>query len=192
MQEGTITRLGSSDEISLDIRVIAATHRNLIEDVKTGKFREDLFYRLNVVPINMPALRERQEDIPLLVDHFMQYHAKQHKIDVNSLTDSQYRKLLDYHWPGNVRELSNRIERFVLLDDAEELTELPNQLSDNQNGLDQPDVRFPENGYNWELFEQFCLKSALDCNQGNRAKAAKYLGMSYKAFLYRLEKYNIS
>ena len=98
---------------SLNVRVIAATHRDLEQEVKQGNFREDLFYRLNVVPLNMPPLRERQQDIPLLADHFIQVHSKQHQSEPPTLTSEIYRKLLEYHWPGNVRELSNRIERFV-------------------------------------------------------------------------------
>lgn len=194
LQEGTITRLGSHDDIKLDVRVIAATHRNLADDVSKGTFREDLYYRLNVVPITMPALRERQDDIPILVDHFVSLHAKQHNLSAPEIDENQYRALLDYHWPGNVRELSNRIERFVLLGDTEELTQLA--INSANTGLTSdvniPDISFPEQGYNWEQFEQYCLQQALETNQGNKTKAAKYLKMSYKAFLYRLEKYQIN
>ncbi|OKY24780.1 sigma-54 dependent transcriptional regulator [Thalassotalea sp. PP2-459] len=190
LQEGTITKLGSNDEINLNVRVIAATHRNLEHEVKIGNFREDLFYRLNVVPINMPPLRERQQDIPLLADHFIQVHAKQHHCQATALTDAMYRKLLEYHWPGNVRELSNRIERFVLLNDDTELT----GSSDIKSNLasDIPTFSLPPDGFNWEQFECHCLAETLKMHQGNRTKAAKYLQMSYKAFLYRLEKYQIT
>lgn len=192
LQEGTITRLGANEEIALDVRVIAATHRNLELEVKQGNFREDLFYRLNVVPIQMPSLRERQEDIAILADHFIQYHAKQHRCQAPILSDKTYRQLLDYHWPGNVRELSNKIERFVLLDDENELSSpltMP-QAEDTDSTL--PPFSLPEQGFSWHHFERHCLAQALTMHQGNKTKAAKYLQMSYKAFLYRLEKFEIS
>ncbi len=193
LQEGTITRLGSNEELKLDVRVIAATHRNLVEEVANGNFREDLYYRLNIVPINMPALRERQQDIAMLADHFIQVHAKQHNLAPNKLSENAYRQLLDYHWPGNVRELSNKIERFILLNDEFELTAPSNFQSDEtKNNGATPQLNLPENGFNWEAFERSCLAKTLEKHQGNRTKSAKYLQMSYKAFLYRLEKYNIN
>lgn len=188
LQESTITRLGSNEEIKLNVRVIAATHRDLEQEVKKGNFREDLFYRLNVVPLNMPPLRERQQDIPLLADHFIQVHSKQHQSEPPTLTSEIYRKLLEYHWPGNVRELSNRIERFVLLADDQELT----GASNSEFNADTPDFTLPQNPFSWEQFERHCLSQALKMHQGNRTKAAKYLKMSYKAFLYRLEKFQIT
>jgi two-component system NtrC family response regulator len=190
LQEGCITRLGSNDEISINVRVIAATHRDLEKEVKNGNFREDLFYRLNVVPIQIPPLRARQQDIALLADHFIKIHAKQHNCTPPFLTPELYRQLLEYHWPGNVRELSNRIERFVLLDDEEELTQ--NFEVKNAVKNDLPEFKLPDKSFNWEHFERFCLSEVLKKHQGNRTKSAKYLKMSYKAFLYRLEKYQIT
>jgi len=191
LQEGVITPLGSHEEVKLDVRVIAATHRDLEKEVKAGNFREDLFYRLNVVPINMPALRERQEDIPLLSGHFISMHSKQHGIVKPELSSESNRKLLEYHWPGNVRELSNRIERFVLLDDPEELTPEYQSLSSQEMSADLLNFEFPETSFNWGQFERYCLSSTLKRFKGNRTQAAKYLQMPYKAFLYRLEKYQI-
>lgn len=190
LQEGTITRLGSNDELKLNVRVIAATHRDLDKEVQRGNFREDLFYRLNVVPIFMPPLRERQQDIPLLADHFIQTHAKQHHCELPKLTADHYRQLLEYHWPGNVRELSNRIERFVLLSDDSELT--ASATSVQTGSTDTPDFTLPNKAFSWDNFERYCLSEALKMHQGNRTKAAKYLKMSYKAFLYRLEKFQIT
>jgi len=195
LQEGTISRLGSHEEIKLNVRVIAATHRILVDEIKQGNFREDLFYRLNVVPINMPPLRERQEDIALLVEHFIEVHSKQHNSDKPKLSADIYRKLLEYYWPGNVRELSNRIERFVLLNDEEELTQnihTSQQQSNEDNHGNNINFELPSNSFNWEQFERYCLAQALEINQGNRTKAAKHLQMSYKAFLYRLEKYQLN
>lgn len=192
LQEGTITRLGANEEIALDVRVIAATHRNLDLEVKQGNFREDLFYRLNVVPIQMPSLRERQEDIAILADHFIQYHAKQHRCTPPVLSNQTYRQLLDYHWPGNVRELSNKIERFVLLDDESELSSPLSLPQSGETDTTLPSFSLPEQGFSWHHFERHCLAQALTMHQGNKTKAAKYLQMSYKAFLYRLEKFEIS
>ncbi|MCJ8304829.1 sigma-54 dependent transcriptional regulator, partial [Shewanella sp.] len=121
LQEGVISRLGQNGEIKLDVRVIAATHRDLKLEVAEGRFREDLYYRLNVVPIHMPPLRERQEDIGRLVEHFLKLHSSQYKMEQAKLSANTLKQLLDYAWPGNVRELSNRIERFVLLGDEEEM-----------------------------------------------------------------------
>ncbi len=191
LQEGSITRLGSNQELSLNVRVIAATDRNLEQEVKLGQFREDLFYQLNIVPINMPPLRERNEDIGALCEHFLSLHSKRHNINVPKLSTSAYRSLLEYHWPSNVRELSNRLERFVLLDDEQELiSALHVQYS--QHSDNTPEFNFPEESFSWDSFEQQCLASALTKNQGNRTKAAKHLQMSYKAFLYRLEKYQLN
>ena len=192
LQEGCITRLGSNDEIKLDIRVIAATHRDLPKEVAEGNFREDLYYRLNVVPINMPALRERQQDIAMLADHFITVHSKQHNCSAPIISAQVYRQLLEYHWPGNVRELSNRIERFVLLDDEHELTQ--NFSPPKGEGFSNlgPEFKLPTEAFSWDNFERQCLSNALNKHQGNRTKAAKYLQMSYKAFLYRLEKFQIN
>ena len=100
LQEGCITRLGGSEDIQLNVRVIAATHRDLANMVASGEFRQDLYYRLNVVPITMPSLRERQEDIPMLTKHFIELHAKHHGLEAPELSSKVHRALLEYHWPG--------------------------------------------------------------------------------------------
>ncbi|MBW8185878.1 sigma-54-dependent transcriptional regulator [Shewanella nanhaiensis] len=188
LQEGVISRLGQNGEIKLDVRVIAATHRDLQHEVSEGRFREDLYYRLNVVPIHMPPLRERQEDIGRLVDHFLKLHAGQYNLPPLTLTSDTMKQLLDYSWPGNVRELANRIERFVLLGDEQEMVE---ELSCQPKAINTTQFTLPETGIEWESFEKSCLEQAMSKHQGNRTKAAKFLGLSYKAFLYRLEKYQL-
>ena len=188
LQEGVISRLGQNGEIKLDVRVIAATHRDLKLEVAEGRFREDLYYRLNVVPIHMPPLRERQEDIGRLVEHFLKLHSGQYKMEQAKLSANTLKLLLDYAWPGNVRELSNRIERFVLLGDEEEMLD---ELSSQPKPLNTSQFSLPEEGIEWEAFEKDCLEQAMNKHQGNRTKAAKFLGLSYKAFLYRLEKYQL-
>jgi len=192
LQEGTVTRLGSHEEIKLDVRIIAATHKNLEKLVQTSDFREDLFYRLNIIPITMPALRERQEDIPQLIEHFITLHSKRHNSPAPDLAQQSYRALLDHHWPGNVRELSNRIERFVLLDDEEELISHLNNNHQSNNNNEVINFSIPSTGINWQAFECQCLTDALSQSNGNKTKAAALLQMSYKAFLYRLEKYQLS
>ena len=188
LQEGVISRLGQNGEIKLDVRVIAATHRDLQHEVKEGRFREDLYYRLNVVPIHMPPLRDRQEDIGRLVEHFLKLNSSQYKMDVPKLSAATMKQLLDYSWPGNVRELANRIERFVLLGDEEEMVE---ELNRQPQAINTRQFSLPETGIEWETFEKGCLEQAMNKHQGNRTKAAKFLGLSYKAFLYRLEKYHL-
>lgn len=187
LQEGTIVRVGATQEMPLDVRVLAATHRDLQERVADKAFREDLFYRLNVVPITMPALRERKEDLPILLDHFLETFSKRHKVSQPMLSKSLKKKLLDYSWPGNVRELGNMVERFVVLGDEEELL---SQLQEKT--LTPNQFVIPEEGINWEAFEKTILAQAIQRHQGNRTQAARWLGLPYKAFLYRMEKHGLS
>lgn len=188
LQEGVISRLGQNGELKLDVRVIAATHRDLQVEVAEGRFREDLYYRLNVVPIHMPSLRERRDDIGRLVEHFLQRHSKQYGVEQPKLTAQAMKQLLDYSWPGNVRELANRIERFVLLGDEDEMI---NELTSKAQTISTSNFVLPYDGLEWEVFERDCLQQAMSKHDGNRTKAAKFLGLSYKAFLYRLEKHQL-
>lgn len=186
LQEGKVTRLGSHQEISLDVRLIAASHQDLAQAVQEGRFREDLFYRLNVVPLHMPALRERREDIPRLIQHFLQKSQQRYQLPAAELSKAALRQLMDYPWPGNVRELANRIERFVLLADERELLADLNTAATVSSGF-----VLPAEGLNWQQHERDCLLQALSRSNGNRAQAAKLLQLPYKAFLYRLEKYQL-
>ncbi|NVK25122.1 MAG: sigma-54-dependent Fis family transcriptional regulator [Gammaproteobacteria bacterium] len=194
LQEGVITRLGSNNEIQLDVRIIAATHRDLPERIKQKEFREDLYYRLNVVPLKMPSLKERKEDIPSLLNHFMKKFQKQYGAQPVELSTTSKKALLAYDWPGNVRELSNKLERYVLLGDEQELLAdiQPNTSSTSSPDTTSPLFTIPDQGLIWDEFESQCLKQALDKSSGNRSKAAKLLGISYKQFLYRLEKFNLN
>jgi len=187
LQEGTIVPVGSHQEIKPDVRVVVATHRDLVEMSQQGEFREDLYYRLNVVPLVMPPLRERREDIPKLISHFTQKFAAQYNSPLPTIEKGVLKQLLDFHWPGNVRELSNRVERFILLDDEQELI---NGMATAQNTQHQ--FTLPSTSINWEAFEKQCLQDALRQNNGNKTKAAKFLELGYKAFLYRLEKHGIA
>ncbi|MBY5922055.1 sigma-54-dependent transcriptional regulator [Ferrimonas balearica] len=183
LQEGTITRLGSTQERNVDLRVIAATHQDLAQAVTQGRFREDLYYRLNVIPLQMPPLRARPEDIPSLARCLMERSAKRHGIEVQPLSQAALKTLMDYPWPGNVRELANAMERLVLLDELE--------LNPLTPGKEQTPL-LPSEGIQWEVLEQRYLKAALDRAEGNRSEAARLLGLGYKAFLYRAEKHGLS
>jgi len=191
LQEGTITRVGSHQETKLDIRVIAATNRNLLEEVERGLFREDLFYRLNVIPVVIPPLRQRQEDIPILIKHFLKYFSERHNIPNKKLSTSAFKQLLAHSWPGNVRQLRNSLERLTLLsmDDlisSEDVNELELTINNKKTHY-----LLPDQGLDWESHEKECLLQALSHCNNNRTQAAKLLGLGYKAFLYRLDKYKI-
>lgn len=187
LQEGTLTPLGSNQELQLDVRVLAATHRNLARMVEDGEFREDLFYRLNIVPVTMPPLRQRREDIPRLIEFFIHKNCQRYQLQAPRIDPDIMRQLIDYAWPGNVRELSNCIERFVLLGDQGELVDNLRQPASTSSAL----FAIPEQGMDWEAFEKSCLQQALERCDGNRTRAAKLLSMSYKAFLYRLDKHGV-
>ena len=189
LQEGRITRVGDQREREVDLRIIAATNRNLVREVEEGRFREDLYYRLNVVPLDMPPLRERRDDIPLLVEHFARRARRRHGVSVGPFPGAVMKRLLDHPWPGNVRELGNTVERLVLL--AEEgkvsVDDLPAERESRQDG----GFKVPPEGMSWEQHEKDCLRQALKHTAGNRTRAAKLLSLPYKAFLYRLEKHGL-
>ncbi|MFQ5670984.1 MAG: sigma-54-dependent transcriptional regulator [Acidobacteriota bacterium] len=189
LQGGRFTRVGGTEEKAADVRLIAATSRDLGADVASGRFREDLYYRLNVVPVQMPPLRRRREDIPRLVQHFLDRASRRHGVPVTRFPPSVMRRLVDYPWPGNVRELENAVERLVLLADDGRVRE--EDFSEGMAG--HPPVhhgfRLPPGGLVWDEHERDCLGQALEMAGGNRARAARLLGMPYKAFLYRLGKH---
>lgn len=189
LQEGVITPLGCHEEVSVDVRVIAASHKQLLAQVEEGLFREDLYYRLNVVPIHMPALRERTEDIGKLIHHFKTKFCQQYGSQEQQLSATTLKQLLSYSWPGNVRQLSNCIERYALLGDENELVESLNHNS--QSPAQSEQFVIPDEGIDWHQFERDILLQACKRADNNKTAAAKLLGLSYKAFLYRLEKHQI-
>lgn len=189
LQEGVITPLGCHEEVAVDVRVIAASHKQLLAQVEEGLFREDLYYRLNVVPIHMPALRERTEDIGKLIHHFKTKFCQQYGSQEQQLSATTLKQLLSYSWPGNVRQLSNCIERYALLGDENELVESLNQNSQASTQCEQ--FVIPDEGIDWHQFERAILLQACKRAENNKTAAAKLLGLSYKAFLYRLEKHQI-
>lgn len=189
LQEGALTRVGGHEELEVDVRVIAATNRNLATEAAEGRFREDLYYRLAVVPIELPPLRDRRDDIPALVDHFVRANCRRHKVEIRAFPKAILKRFMDYPWPGNVRELSNVVERLMLLaeDETVQSDDLPLSFGDRA-----PIGRFvlPPEGIAWDEVEADLLSQAMELAAGNRAQAARLLGLSYKAFLYRLEKRN--
>ena len=191
LQEGRIQKVGGAGELAVDVRIIAATNRELGAEITAGRFREDLYYRLNVVPLHMPPLRERREDIPLLVEHFTERAARRHRIQITPFSRTVMKQLMDYAWPGNVRELANVVERLILLSEEStvQLEDLPDAIAGRP--ANESTFRLPPGGLSWESHEKDCLRQALELSSGNRARAARLLDMPYKAFLYRLEKHEL-
>ena len=192
LQEREIQRVGGSSSIPVDVRVIAATNKDLESRVKSGQFREDLYYRIAVFPIVVPPLRERREDIPLLAKHFLEKHAERIDKSISGISNAALRLLLQHDWPGNVRELENAIERALLLETTDVLQahNLPPQLSpivNSRRGRQEPAAVLP-----LAEVERQALVHALEVSAGNVTEAARALGLN-RATLYRkLKKYGLS
>ena len=186
LQEREFERVGSNTSIAVDLRVIAATNHELDAAVKCGRFREDLYHRLNVIELTLPPLRERKDDIPALASYFLERFAAESKKSFSTITDDAGRKLIAYHWPGNIRELANVIERAVVLSDGPELTvhHLPARVVGAQPAVVSDEASYHDsiNSYRREL-----IVRALADAQGNRAAAAKALGL-HRTHLMKLLK----
>jgi len=190
VQERIVEPIGSEKKVEVDIRLLAATNVNLKELVTDGKFREDLFYRLNVIPIRMPSLRERTEDIPILMREFIRKIEHDRKIDV---APELIRVLEKYRWPGNIRELENLVERMVILRKSDMLTEsdLPSDfMPDYAKNDDKPDIAVKKN-LTFHEAEKKLILDALREFAGNKSKAARYLNIPRHVLIYRLKKYGI-
>ncbi|MCK4494864.1 MAG: sigma-54-dependent Fis family transcriptional regulator [Candidatus Aminicenantes bacterium] len=190
IQEREITRVGSTKPIKVDVRILAATNENLADLVRKGKFREDLFYRLSVVPIHLPLLKERKEDIPLLVDHFLHKYNKRSKKKINKVSQTIKKALMKYDWPGNIRELENTIERAVVLSKSDEI-ELEDLvyhgIRSGSSLLDPTDGRYKT----LDEIEKEYIKTVLQAQFGNKSKTAKILGIDRKTLHAKIKKYNI-
>ena len=186
LQERDFERVGGTQAISVDVRVIAATNRDLVSAIKDGRFREDLFYRLNVIPISLPPLRERNEDISVLAQYFLRRFAAETKKIFSGITADAEAKLVAYPWPGNVRELANVIERAAVLGEGPEITgeDLPLRIaaSEIENGAEELSYRHAVDAARAEV-----ITKALAHTKGNRAAAARILGM-HKTHLLNLIK----
>jgi two-component system response regulator PilR (NtrC family) len=195
LQERTIRRVGGTEEIPIDVRIIAATNRDLPAMVQEAQFREDLFYRISVIPMEIPPLRHRRDDIPLLANHFMSRLNANMGKKIERISDESLKKMESYTWPGNVRELENAIERAFILETSDELsaTHLPESVAGNNKV--RTAVEIPDEGFNLEQYVEQVQKSYLQealrrCN-GVQVKAAELLQMTYRSFRHYMQKYNV-
>ena len=171
----------------IDVRVIAATNQDLRAALEQGTFREDLYYRLNVVPLNIPPLRERKQDIPFLANHFLKKLAPDTGCRVESITDAAMEKLMAYHWPGNVRELENVIERSLVMATGTQLDAADIKLESAPRPRPQSsDTHFLPEGLSLDQYEQEIIREALRRADGNKSQAARLLGLTRNALRYRL------
>jgi transcriptional regulator with PAS, ATPase and Fis domain len=202
LQEKEISRLGSNDSIKVDVRVITATNRDLEQALGSGQFREDLYYRLNVIPIFLPPLRERREDIPLLIDHFIKRCSRLNNKPVGAISQEALELCQSYEWPGNVRELENAIENAIVLGEGDVL--LPEHLpvtlttykaSAESFAVENDDDFFLASGTSYrekmEAAEKKVLEEAIRQANGNKSEAAKQLGISLRTMRYKIQKYKL-
>lgn len=194
LQEESVRRLGDSRDIKIDVRIIAATHRDLTAETQAGRFREDLFYRINVLPIHIPPLRERREDIPILLDHFLARNNARFSMGIRGFEPEARRLLLEYRWPGNVRELENTIERAMVLCEGDRIseTDLPERIREArdpiQMHLASGELSIKKTA---RVIEEILIRRALQKTKGNRTKAAEVLEISHRALLYKIKDYRI-
>jgi len=195
LQERTLRRVGGTEEIPVDVRIIAATNRDLTAMVQDGTFREDLYYRISVIPIEIPPLRHRTDDIPLLANHFLSRLNASMGKKIQRLSDEALKKIESHSWPGNVRELENAIERAFILETSEELSTV--HLPENAGELarQRAAVTIPDEGFSLEQhvenLQKSYLEEALRRSNGVQVKAAELLGMTYRSFRHYMQKYNI-
>jgi two-component system NtrC family response regulator/two-component system response regulator HydG len=188
LQEHEFERVGGTQTIKVDVRVIAATNRNLAEEVKAGRFREDLYYRLNVVTIDMPPLRDRKNDIPALAKFFLDRYVKSNEKPIESFAPQTLELLMSYDWPGNVRELENAIERAVVLTTGNVVE--PRNLPPNVRPTLRPVGMPPIPGSTLAEIERYAILETLKSTGGSTSKAADVLGISVRTIQYRLHDYN--
>jgi transcriptional regulator with PAS, ATPase and Fis domain len=196
LQEKKFNRVGGTGFVSVDVRVLAATNANLEEKMKSGKFREDLYYRLNVIPINIPALRDRPEDIGPLIEHFIQIFAQKNNKEIEGIDARALNICVKYTWPGNVRELENALENAVVLSENKYITpeDLPFYIKSGKSNPNVPDFsQMDSTKYKDQLeyAERLIIKKALDDSKGNKTHAAKQLGFSIRTMRNKVNKYNL-
>src|SRR6266436_6192727 len=202
LQEGKVRPLGSNDEVDVDVRVIAATNKEFEKEIAEGRFREDLYYRLSVIPIQLPSLRERKEDIPLLARHFLERFRRTMEKPVAGVSPEAMRRLESYDWPGNVRELENTMERAVALESGREISlkVLPDRIAGYAGGSSMHGpgalvADFPAEGVDFEKeiaqAERGYLQAALEKAGGVRTRASELLKISYRSFRHYAKKHNL-
>jgi transcriptional regulator with PAS, ATPase and Fis domain len=196
LEDQSFKRVGGVQDVRVDVRIIASSNRELKKMVDDGKFRQDLFYRLNVIAITLPPLRERGDDVKLLSRHFVnEYNARFGK-NIQGLTLEAERLLSLYHWPGNVRELKNLIERAMILEEGTHIgaEALPIDISEftpHAGSGALPDIALPEKGTSLEKVEKELLRQALSRTRGNQTRAAKLLNISRDALRYKMKKFQL-
>ncbi|MBM4137057.1 MAG: sigma-54-dependent Fis family transcriptional regulator [Nitrospira sp.] len=192
LQDKEIRRIGSRESIKADVRIIAATNKDLEEEISKKNFREDLYYRLKVITIELPPLRERKEDIPELVVFFIKKYNQEFGKRIKGIEEKAIKALIEYHWPGNIRQLESVVERAVIMCESPfiHLKDIKSELRLSHRS-DIHDFDLPDEGIDFENLEKELLKKAMLKSNGIATKAAKLLGMSYKTFCYRWEKFNL-
>jgi two-component system response regulator AtoC len=194
LQEGEIRRLGEQHPVYVDVRIIAATAKDLSREVHRGAFREDLFYRLNVLPVPIPPLRERADDIPRLIDHFIQKYNASSNLHITGITPAALKTLINYRWPGNVRELENAIERSMVMTDGFKIDEqdLPEAVcrkkTDSLEDTSETEYSIKKME---KMMEEKLIRKALERTRGNKSRAARILEISYPALLSKINEYRI-
>src|SRR6185436_2912673 len=199
LQEREIERVGESRPIKFDARVVAATNMELKKMVKEGTFREDLYYRLNVIPITLPPLRDRREDVPLIARHFVQKSCKSNNLQLKTLTQEVVRALMNYSWPGNIRQLENAIEHAVAMSGPERevpASALPAEVTESSGSLLMPSVAIPDEGLNFQAvvsqLERELITRCLEKTGGNKRQAARLLQLSRTTLIDKLHRLNIA
>ena len=197
LESKTFKRIGGVKDITVDVRIIAATNRKLHEEVAKGNFRDDLYFRLKVIPIFLPPLRERRDDIALLARYFISQYNKEFKKNVKGLTKETEKLFLEYPWPGNVRELKNVIERVMILENDEFIMpeHLPLEITSaellQRGDLEEYEIKIPHGGIDIEGVERKLIKRALEMTRGNQTRAAKLLNITRDALRYRMQKFGL-
>jgi DNA-binding NtrC family response regulator len=193
LQEREVRRVGGTKAIKIDVRVVAATNRDLRAMVADGRFRDDLYYRLNVLSVDVPPLRERKEDIPVLIDFFLKKHTRNTSRLVRGLNAETNKLMLNYSWPGNVRQLESAIERAILLCEGDLITieDLPLEVRQEARPVSDGAFKLPPEGISFEDVERDLITQAMEQTDYNITKAAKLLGLTFRTLQYRLEKFGI-
>ncbi len=194
LEERTFRRVGGVRDIQVDVRIISATNRDLLKAMEDESFRSDLYYRIGVIPVHLPPLRERREDIPLLAEHFIQQFNREFGKQVRGISRMAEKILLEYPWPGNIRELKNVIERAIILECGEQLLveHLPREMVDRTVGSQAGPLNFrlPAEGIDIEDVERELIRQALELAEGNQSRAAKLLNLGIDALRYRMKKFD--
>jgi two-component system response regulator AtoC len=191
LEDKTFKRVGGTADIHVDVRVVAATNRQLEDEVRKGRFREDLYYRLNVLPIVLPPLRSRPDDIPALVHYFVDAYNTEFRKHVRGVSDEAMRLLKSYGWPGNIRELRNAVERAMLLVDGEQLTAAHFPVATSAHARLTEAVELPATGIDLEQLERSLVVQALERSGWNQTRAAGLLGLNRDQIRYRIEKFKL-